>query len=229
MSYGKFIQEQRESLGLSHDEMAEKIGISRSSYFALERDDKKLTFEQAAKTASALGISIDELLTLTIPNPTKYRHMILAFLRKAKESGEILKKTKLAKLLYFADFAWYHKHQSSISGMRYRKIEYGPVPDTYFRILDELALDEKIDIEKVSDGDRTMFQITETFVSEIEDLDTLSSEQHELIDRIWSKWKTSNTNQIVQYTHNQHPYKSVEYGQIIPYETILEEKPEHIY
>ena len=48
-----------------------------------------------------------------------------------KNDGKV-PKTKLAKLLYLADFAWYYDHLKSMSGMQYRKITFGPVPDTFF-------------------------------------------------------------------------------------------------
>lgn len=229
MSYAKFIKAQREKRGFTHDEVAKLIDVSRSSYFAIERGDKKLSLDEAAKLAKIFGITVDELLNAYTPDFDKYRQMILAFLRGAKESGETLKKTKLAKLLYFADFASYYFYKKSMSGLQYRKIEFGPVPDAYFRMLEELVDEEKIDVNKVTDGEKKMFEITETFISEIEKLDLLSEKEKSLISDIWSKWKGKNTNQIVQYTHNQKPYKSVEFGQIIPYELIKREEVEHVY
>lgn len=229
MQYARYIKEQREKRGFSHDEVAKLIGVSRSSYFAIERGDKKLKLEEAAKLAKIFGITLDDLMAASTPDLDKYRQMILSFLRKAKISKETLKKTKLAKLLYFADFASYYFYKKSISGLAYRKIDFGPVPDAYFRILDELAEEEKIDITKVVEGERTMFEISETFVSEIEKLDLLSDKENKLIDDIWQKWQKANTNQIVQYTHNQKPYKSVEYGQIIPYDLIKTEEKEFVY
>ena len=50
---------------------------------------------------------------------------------------EKIPKTKLAKLLYLADFAWYYEHLQSMSGMRYKKMQYGPVPNNYFALVDE--------------------------------------------------------------------------------------------
>lgn len=229
MSYAQFIKAQREQHGFTYDEMAKRAEMSRSSYFALERGDKKLTLEEAVRIAGIFGISVEYLLAGMIPDFAKYRQMIIAFLRKAKESGVELKKTKLAKLLYFADFAWYFKTSQSMSGLAYRKIEYGPVPDAYFRILEEMDEQARIEIKKKDIDGKTMYEISETFISEIEDLDLISSEEKVLIGEIWNKWKDKNTNQIVQYTHNQAPYKTVEMNQIIPYELIMNENPEYVY
>lgn len=71
-------------------------------------------------------------------NYEKYKEMLLAYLRYAASSKGFVTKTKLAKLLYLADFGWFYNKPESMSGMPYRKITYGPVPDIYFRALDEL-------------------------------------------------------------------------------------------
>ena len=85
---------------------------------------------------SFLGeVSFEEIESGESPNYEKYKQMILAFLR---QSGKI-PKTKLAKLLYFADFSWFYYKLKSMSGMQYRKIQYGPVTDAYFRIIDEMS------------------------------------------------------------------------------------------
>jgi transcriptional regulator with XRE-family HTH domain len=229
MSYAKFIKAQREQLGLTYDEMAGMAKMSRSSYFSLERGDKKLSLEEAVRISKIFGVTVEELLTGILPDYDKYRQMILAFLRKAKGNGATLKKTKLAKLLYFADFTWYFNHLQSMSGLAYRKIEYGPVPDAYFRILDEMDEQSRLTVQKKEVEGKTMYEISETFISEIEQLNLLSNEELILIDTIWDKWKNANTNQIVQYTHNQFPYKNVEIDQIIPYELILQEKAEYVF
>jgi len=229
MSYAQFIKNRREKIGLTYDEMAKMSDMSRSSYFALERGDKKLSLEETVRLAKIFGVDVEHLLTGMVPNNDKYRQMILAFLRKAKEGKTSIKKTKLAKLLYFADFAWYFQYLQSMSGFAYRKIEYGPVPDAYFRMLDEMDEQSRIEIHKKDIDGKTMYEISESFVSEIEKLDLLSEEELCLIDSIWSKWKDKNTSQIVQYTHNQFPYKNVEMDQIIPYELIRQERPEYIY
>lgn len=229
MSYAQFIKDQREKQGLTYDKMAELADMSRSSYFALERGDKKLTLEEAVRIADIFGIDVQNLLAGMVPNYKKYRQMILAYLRMAEASNITLKKTKLAKLLYFADFVWYFQTSQSMSGLAYRKIEYGPVPDEYFRVLDEMSEQSCIEVEKKDVDGKTMYEISETFVSAIEELDLLSSEEMSLIEIVWNKWKNANTTQIVQYTHNQFPYKNVDMNQIIPYDLIMNENPAHVY
>ena len=228
--YAPFIKNLREQHKLSQTEVAEEIKISRSSYIALEKGNKELTLSEAAALAHFFGITVDELMSASTPDYEKYTQMIFAFLRKAKETGTKVRKTKLAKLLYFADFASYYFYSKSISGMQYKKIDYGPVPDSYFRVFEELAEKAQIDVqtEMHTDG-KSMYSISANSVSERMPLNLLSSQEISLIDRIWDKWKDANTQEIVQYTHEQSPYKKTEYGQVISYDLIKEEQAEYVF
>lgn len=45
-------------------------------------------------------------------------------------------KTKLNKEMYYVDFYSYKKYGRSISGLAYRAIQYGPVPEHYETVYD---------------------------------------------------------------------------------------------
>ncbi len=229
--YAKLVTQLREDRGLTQTLVAETAGMSRSSYIALEKGEKEPSFTQATKLAGLFGVPVDQLMTGQLPDYSKYKQMIISFLREAKASGHEIKKTKLAKLLYLADFANYYKTKKfSMSGMAYRKIEYGPVPDSYFRVLEKLEEDAEIEIEtRLFDEDKNMYIISETRVSERNDIDLLSDSERRLIKDIWSKWQDANTQKIVQFTHEQAPYKKTEFDQIISYDLILDEKEDYVY
>lgn len=55
-------------------------------------------------------------------------------------------KTKLNKLLFYADFMMYQRTGNSITGMAYRAIPFGPVPAQYDKLYLKLQDDGKIDI-----------------------------------------------------------------------------------
>lgn len=56
------ILKRRKEAGLSQEEMAEKIGISRTAYRNIETGKTRLISRNAEKMASILGISTEELL-----------------------------------------------------------------------------------------------------------------------------------------------------------------------
>ena len=227
--YGPFIKHLRESRKWSQAEVATIIKMSRPSYVSVEKGSKELSLAEAESVARLFGITIDQLLSTQAPNFTKYKHMLLAFLREAEVSKKSLKKTKLAKLLYLADFAWYYTHLESMSGMSYRKIEFGPVPDGYFSLVEDMELKGELNVTQIAKDDFHMYEIQQTRGSSSTALNLLSKEESGLIKKIWKKWENAKTNEIVNFTHTQMPYMFAEENSIVSYDIFTQENPEDIY
>jgi len=64
--------------------------------------------------------------------------MYFACLKYASGSHGGVPKTKLAKLLYLADFTNFYKELEPMSGVKYRRMEYGPVADVFFSLTEAL-------------------------------------------------------------------------------------------
>lgn len=225
-NYVQFIKNLRKERGISQQDVAKRIGISRSSYIALEQGKRDLSLIEAEKISDLFGITLQDMENKTLPNYYKYKEMILAYLRNSGASDGKLPKTKLAKLLYLADFAWFYNNFKSMSGMQYRRNHYGPVPDMYFRALDELEEEGKINIDRTKDG---VALICEARGSEKDALSSISKDELVLIESISRKWQGKRTQEIVDFTHNQLPYKICSPDEIIPYELITQEDPEDVY
>jgi len=229
--YIQKIKELRIEKGLSQEQVANVIGVSRPTYTAIEAGKQELSADEIQKLAKFYSISVDELLSGITPDIEKYKHMILTYLRmnlSNKGDGKV-PKTKLAKLLYLADFAWFYENLKSMSGMQYRKLAYGPVPDTFFRAIDELAEAGKILVDPKTDGEKEMFLIGESESNRNEKITTLSADETGLMKKIAEKWKDKKTQDIVNFTHNQLPYFLGRENQIISYELITQEDPDHVY
>lgn len=224
-----FIKELRENRGFSQEQVAQAIGKSRPSYNAIELGKQKLDVEEAEKLANLFGIGVDSLFFGRVPEYDKYKQMILAYLRASVSPDGKVTKTKLAKLLYLADFAWFYENLKSMSGMPYRKITYGPVPDGFFRALDELERDGKIQVEKKDSDEKTIYLISELPSNKNEKISTLSKDETALITKIAAKWKNKKTHEIVNFTHNQLPYSVARENELIPYELITQEDPNSVY
>lgn len=228
-TYIKKFKEFRLKQGLSQAQVAQAIDVSRPTYTAIEAGKQKLDLDEAQKLAKLFGIGVDELLFGAIPNIEKYKHMILTYLRLNLSKDGKVPKTKLAKLLYLADFAWFYDHFESMSGMQYRKIAFGPVPDNFFRALAELEEAGKITIEHKSPEGKDMFLISESNSNKNEKIQTLSKEEKSLMKKIATKWKNKNTKEIVNFTHNQLPYFLCREDELIPYELITQEDADLVY
>ncbi len=231
----KYIQKLKEfrlKRGLSQEQVARAIGVSRPTYTAIESGNKQnLDIDEAQKLANFFGVTLSELISGTIENVEKYKQMILAYLRMkiSRTRGGKVTKTKLAKLLYLADFAWYYDNLESMSGMQYKKFPYGPVPDTFFRVLAELEEDGKIDVDRTREDEKDVFLIGESESNRNEKITTISEEEQKLMEKIAEKWKDKNTSDIVTFTHNQLPYTICRDNEVIPYELITQEDPDKVY
>lgn len=220
--YIQKIKELRIEKGLSQERIAQVIGVSRPTYTAIEAGKQKLDLDEAKKLADFFGIDVDALLSGNIPNIDKYKQMVLAFLRE----GEKIPKTKLAKLLYFADFSWFYYHLESMSGMQYRKIQYGPVTDAYFRVIDEMFDGGEIVITQTDEG---AMLISQTRSGAKVPLSKINKEEGKLIKDIEKKWKGKKTAEIVDFTHKQLPYLYAHDNEIVSYGLFTQEDPDEIF
>lgn len=223
------IRELRLSKKLSQTDVADKMRMSRPTYVLVENGKKQLTMMELKQLASILGFSLEELVydTLQVSSKDfgieKYKQIVLNCLQFGNDSidGKITK-TKLAKLAYLVDFAWFYENLKPMSGLAYRRIQQGPVPDQYFRVIDELYESGAITIENKG----TSFMIK---ANENAPINQLSKQEIELIKKISQAWKDKNTQDIVDFTHEQLPWKICRQGELIPYELITQEEPNHVY
>jgi len=70
--YASLIKTLRVERGLSQSAVAEKLGLSRQSYMAIERGSRELTLPEAKRLQELFGISLEELASANIPNYEKY-------------------------------------------------------------------------------------------------------------------------------------------------------------
>ena len=220
-TYAAFISYLREDRKLTQAEVAAAALMSRASYVAVEKGTKELTLAEADAITKLFGITIDELLRTEAPNLLKYRQMMLAFLRLAKTDRVALKKTKLAQLLYLADFSWYYTARKSLSGVSYRHTDFGPLADVYFRLLEEMEAGGVVNIKQIYRDDYHMYEIEETRTSTKKQLSELSKKELAHLETIWTQWRDASTAEIVAFTSEQAPYRDSVVGEIIQYTSIL--------
>ena len=214
----------RELSGLTQEEVANRLGISRQRWIMVEKGERDLSSEELELLATTFGVDVGDFFD-GIPDIEKFRQMYFACLEFAKNSHQNVPKTKLAKLLYLADFTNYFEELEPMSGVKYRRLEYGPVPDLFFAITDDLLEDGKIGLE-VLDGGAQMISLK---TRESKNYDKLSKKELTKIKQICKAWKDKPTQEIVRFTHEQLPWKMCRDGEYIPYSLIIQEDPDHVY
>lgn len=138
----------------------------------------------------------------------------------ADEDGKITK-TKLAKLVYLADFAYYYHNLEPITGVTYRKLARGPVSYDYFDELVSLIAEKDIAVEKK--GNSELFSLT------TDEKPRLSKDELQVVNEICKKWKGKKTEDIVKFTHNQLPWQISFDNDEIPYSLIVQEDEATLY
>lgn len=207
--------------------LADLLGVTRQTYARIEKDGN-MSLWQAAKLAEFFDISISNFYPDTDRDEwvqfdrSKYKQIIQNFIKYGASPDGKITKTKLAKLCYLLDFTRFYHNFTSITGLEYRKIQQWPVPDLYFTTLEEMQAEESIAVEQ-----KWQAFLLST-IGTVQD-DLLSQDELMWIKKIAQKWKTATTQDIVNFTHQQLPWKICYDKEIIPYDLITQEDDDNIY
>ncbi len=133
---------------------------------------------------------------------SKVYHMILYF-ALALEPW----KTKLNKLLFYADFLHFKQYGFSISGLKYVPINYGPVPDD-FELLFTFGRKEGVfknvfqEITKDVTGEKIVPAKTVKFDDSLFD-----NNEIETLNAVIQRFKRVTSSEIVKMSHNEPAWK----------------------
>ena len=113
-------------------------------------------------------------------------------------------KTKVNKLLFYTDFLTYQRSGSSMLGITYRAIPFGPVPAEYETIYTKLISDNVIEIENVPIGN----DFAQKFNSIIPFDVTLFNElELGVLEEVASRFYGKKTNEIVDISHEEKAWQ----------------------
>ena len=87
----------------------------------------------------------NEFTGYQLPNMQKLSHMVIFFAEKLKPW-----KTQLNKLLFYADFQTFALTGFSMSGVKYRAIDMGPVPNNFSSIFEYMSNQNLVEIKSTS-------------------------------------------------------------------------------
>ena len=222
------IRNLRKDKGLSQATVAKELGVSRPAYINIEKGRKELTLSQFKKLAAILRVEPNALqagIIARVPDESvtpKFKQIILNSIQFGSDSDGKITKTKLAKLVYLMDFKWFYDHLKPLTGLEYIRMEQGPVPNTYFQVIDELFDEGSIAVE--TKGRAFMISTTEKPSHNL-----LSQSELKTIRQVAKKWQGKDTKQIVDFTHKQLPWAICRPKEVIPYELITQEDPSNVF
>ena len=136
--------------------------------------------------------------------------MVLFYANKPYE----LLKTKLMKLLNYADMIFFRDNGISISGLKYVHLPYGPVPDHFDILIDAMTADRVAHIEVLYDNGYEKHRV---IPDRKNDKGTLSDAEIEILERVYNRFKDYGSAQISEYSHKEKGYNSTVQGETISY------------
>lgn len=161
-----------------------------------------------------------ELTGYRKPNLARLKEMVVFFAHKVPSY-----KTKMNKLLFYADFLCFRELGVSISGARYKAIPYGPVPDKFQTLFENLAETDVIDIfyTPLDNGNRKEKLIGREDRPFNPNLFTTA--EISFLDKVASKFIDTNPSDIVEISHKEKGWIENESARnFIPYDYALELK-----
>ncbi len=152
---------------------------------------------------------------------SKFNNILLYILEKCAGKPNV-GETVLYKLLYFSDFNYYELYEEHLSGARYRKLSYGPVPRRFESIVNSMI--EKGEIKKFKSE---YFGKTQTRYMPLQkaNLTKLKASEKDILDRVIEQMSDWSAAAISDYSHNDMPWKASKEGDEINYELAFYRKP----
>lgn len=239
---GQRIRILRNNFNMSQEDLAKKLGVSRSTISQIENGEREIHISELCEIARIFNITVEELLNpsktpeiiiertkeknkeenkirISVPqkNLKKFKEVLLYILSKVGSKPNI-GETVIYKLLYFIDFDFYEKYEEQLIGATYRKNHYGPTPIEFKEIVNDMISNKEL--IKVENEYFNYPQIKYLPLRE-PDLSVLKAHELELIDEVLNKLSHMNAKEISEYSHNDVPWLVTEEGEIIEYETVF--------
>lgn len=243
---GKRIMELRKTKGLSQDELAKELAIPRSSLAQIELGNRSVNVRELLRLSLLLEFSLDEFLgkdftssqeelkeekiektklreRISVPSLSvaKFKNILLYILERCAGKPNV-GETVLYKLLYFSDFNYYELYEEHLSGARYRKLPYGPVPLSFEKIVSSMI--KKGEIKKIKTEYFNKLQ-TRYLPLEKADLTKLLASEKEIIDKVIDQFSDWSASSVSAYSHSDMPWKASKEGDIIDYELAFYREP----
>lgn len=155
------------------------------------------------------------------PNLDKFTEMVVYFAYKTSPF-----KTKMNKLLFYADFLMFKESCFSISGMRYKAIDMGPVPNNFQSIFEYLSNENIIDITYTSFphgyvGEQFKARKDRTFRPE-----SFLKNELAILEKVAKVFKSATTHDLIDQSHLEEAWqKNIKNKSIISYEYAFDLNP----
>ncbi len=235
---GQRITELRKIKGLSQDDLAKSIKMSRPSLAQIELGNRSVDIFELQMLSIVLGFSLDDFMSkdfsvkqdvegkveakikksderISVPtlNVNKFKNVLLYILERCAGKPNV-GETVLYKLLYFSDFNYYEIYEEHLTGAKYRKLPYGPVPQKLDTIIGQMMESGQIQRIKTEYFDKMQTRYIPLAKA---DLTTLKASEKEVIDKVIEQMSDWSATAISNYSHKDLPWEVTDEGKYISY------------
>jgi transcriptional regulator with XRE-family HTH domain len=236
---GQRIADLRKTKGLSQEELAKSVKISRPSLAQIELGNRGIDILELQQFSQALAFSLDDFMSIdfdanheediseettskkkeeriSVPKlqVAKFKNVLLYILERCAGKPNV-GETVLYKLLYFSDFNYYELYEEHLTGAKYRKLPYGPVPQKVDSIIQQML--EKGQLKRIKTEYHGLLQ-TRYIPLQKTDLTELKASEKEVIDRVIEQMSDWSAAMISDYSHKDLPWEASDEGKDISYE-----------
>lgn len=236
---GQRITELRKIKGLSQEDLAKSVNISRPSLAQIELGNRSVNILELQQLSMELGFSLDDFMSenfeihqeindenekstnvveerIAVPNlkVDKFKNVLLYILEKCAGKPNV-GETVLYKLLYFSDFNYYELYEEHLTGAKYKKLPFGPVPQKLNTIINQMI--EGGELKRVKTKYHGYPQ-TRYLPLEKADLEELKASETEILDRVIEQMSDWSAAAISNYSHKDLPWLASKDGEEINYE-----------
>ena len=236
---GQRITELRKMKGLSQEDLAKSVKISRPSLAQIELGNRTVDVLEFQRLSMVLGFSLDDFVSkdfsanqdlegkaeakskkaderISVPSlqVSKFKNVLLYILERCAGKPNV-GETVLYKLLYFSDFNYYELYEEHLTGAKYRKLPYGPVPQKLDSIV--LQMIDKGQLQRVK-TEYHGYPQTRYLPLVKADLTELKASEKEVIDRVIQQLSDWSAAAISNYSHKDMPWLASKEGEEINYE-----------
>ncbi|GAA5030807.1 hypothetical protein GCM10011506_22040 [Marivirga lumbricoides] len=146
--------------------------------------------------------SPDETTGYRLSNLEKFTEMVVFFTYEAQPW-----KTKMNKLLFYADFLHFKRCGVSISGTQYRAIDMGPVPNNYQSLFEYIANKDDVDVYHTQFENGGVGEQFKPHHERVFDPELFDEKELETLQIVAKKFKKAKTQEIVNISHQEKAWK----------------------
>ena len=247
---GQRIRDLRNELGISQEELAHRLDISRATLVEMEAGRRPLNVPEAQTLSEVFGLPMSDIMSaapqitlhiekdplkkqkdiapsmrISVPQKkiNKFQEVLLYILGKVGAKANV-GETVIYKLLYFIDFDYYEKFEEQLAGVTYIKNKYGPSPIEFKTVVDNMI--RRGDVVRVEDK-YFKYPQRKYMPRREADLSLLSAREIKHIDAVLDRLSGMSANEISEYSHKDVPWITTEEGKPIDYETVFYRTPEY--